>query len=211
MAKKVIKTDLDTLTGVQQIAVLGRLNQAAAAALLGWSGRQFRDYPTAPRNPDGTYDAPALVAWARNCKPVPEIDDDAIERLLLAVDEIYSLIADVTGVTILDTFRALHDKHGPAALVAAFEVMLERWGELYEADPPDMSPLTREKFRADENERFERAVAQEQYDRLDVSVICDDCGRLRHGRKWSRAKPPVGRPVTRSICDDCGQKLRKAV
>ena len=39
-----------------------RLAQPVAAALLGIAPRKLRDLP-APRNPDGTYSGPSLLAW----------------------------------------------------------------------------------------------------------------------------------------------------
>jgi hypothetical protein len=47
---------------MEQLAVLRKLKQQAAAALLGWTPRGLRD-ANAPRRDDGTYDAIALVAW----------------------------------------------------------------------------------------------------------------------------------------------------
>ncbi len=54
----------------EQLAVLRKLKQQAAAALVGWTPRGLRD-ANAPRSDDGTYDALALVAWriAREAKP----------------------------------------------------------------------------------------------------------------------------------------------
>jgi len=40
-----------------------RLNQRLAAEMLSVTARTLRDWPAAPRNGDGTYDGPALVAW----------------------------------------------------------------------------------------------------------------------------------------------------
>lgn len=44
-------------------ADIHRLDQRDAAKLMGWSARNLRDKPDAPRNPDGTYDGVALVRW----------------------------------------------------------------------------------------------------------------------------------------------------
>jgi phage terminase Nu1 subunit (DNA packaging protein) len=44
-------------------APLRRLNQQQAAYILGVTSRSLRDWPDAPRNDDGTYDAAPLVAW----------------------------------------------------------------------------------------------------------------------------------------------------
>lgn len=40
-----------------------RLSQKLAAELLAVTPRTLRDWSDAPRNPDGSYDGPALVAW----------------------------------------------------------------------------------------------------------------------------------------------------
>lgn len=42
---------------------LNRLTQQDAAALLGVTARTLREWPDAPRNADGTYSGPAVVAW----------------------------------------------------------------------------------------------------------------------------------------------------
>ena len=44
-------------------AALRRLNQQQAAYILGVTSRSLRDWPDAPRNDDGTYDAAPLVVW----------------------------------------------------------------------------------------------------------------------------------------------------
>lgn len=43
--------------------ILNGLNQQTAAALLSVTARTLRDWVDVPRNPDGTYNAPALVAY----------------------------------------------------------------------------------------------------------------------------------------------------
>lgn len=66
---------------------MATLNQQQAAYLLGVTSRSLRDWSDVPRNPDGTYDGAAVVAWwaRRNCS---ESDfDNQRERLAAAQAE----------------------------------------------------------------------------------------------------------------------------
>jgi phage terminase Nu1 subunit (DNA packaging protein) len=66
-----------------------RLSQKVAAELLGVTPRAMRDWPDAPRNPDGTYPGPDLVAWfieRRTPDAAPEVEDQR-QRLAAAQAE----------------------------------------------------------------------------------------------------------------------------
>ena len=64
-----------------------RLSQRCAAELLGVTPRALRDWHDAPRNEDGTYPGPALVAWFLDRRPPEGEYDDQRQRLAAAQAE----------------------------------------------------------------------------------------------------------------------------
>ena len=68
-------------------ADLARVNQQQAAYLLGVTARSLRDWPEAPRNGDGTYDAQALVRWFVQRNAAANEFDNQRERLAAAQAE----------------------------------------------------------------------------------------------------------------------------
>ncbi len=62
------------------------LNQRLAAEMVGVTARTLRDWSAAPRNDDGTYDGPALVAWRIEQLTQPELNDQR-QRLAAAQAE----------------------------------------------------------------------------------------------------------------------------
>ena len=99
MAKKRVKP-----TGQQIVETLRRLPQAPAAWLLGLTGRTLRDNASAPRNPDGTYNAQALVAWYRDRQPRAQPDDADFEHALVVAEDVRS---DDVARTIKETGGSL--------------------------------------------------------------------------------------------------------
>jgi hypothetical protein len=68
---------------------VSRLSQKTAAELLSVTPRAMRDWADAPRNRDGTYPGPLLVAWfidRRTPDPEPEVEDQR-QRLAAAQAE----------------------------------------------------------------------------------------------------------------------------
>ena len=60
-------------TGADQVGVLKKLGQTAAAYCLGLTPRSLRDRPEVPRSADGTYDARAIFRWvAESSIPDPD-------------------------------------------------------------------------------------------------------------------------------------------
>lgn len=65
-----------------------KLSQKVAAELLGVHARTLRDWPDPPRNPDGTYPGPELVAWLIERRTPDEPDtEDQRQRLAAAQAE----------------------------------------------------------------------------------------------------------------------------
>lgn len=67
--------------------MLHALTQTQAAALLSVAPRTLRDWPDAPRNPDGTYPGPALVAYYVSRMTGASEFDDQRQRLAAAQAE----------------------------------------------------------------------------------------------------------------------------
>jgi hypothetical protein len=61
----------------EQIEVLRSLSQGSIAWLFQVTPRSVRDWPTLPRNKDGTYDARAVLEWAIKRELYGSIPDDA--------------------------------------------------------------------------------------------------------------------------------------
>lgn len=66
---------------------MAALNQQQMAYLLGVTSRSLRDWPDAPRNPDGTYDGCAVVQWFIRRNNAEADYDSQRERLAAAQAE----------------------------------------------------------------------------------------------------------------------------
>ena len=200
MAKKT-KNDM---TAEQQKQVLSNLKQATAAWILGVNGRTLRDRTDLPRNPDGTYNVRDLFAGIERTSTVPHLDTDDLEKVLVISDKLYNgYAAGPSAVGIFDALTELEDKHGPGVFIAFVRELLQDWGYSVEIDRKEYSPLTREEIQ----ERIEAEIDEERQamaaDNLKVAVVCDNCHKLRRGRRWVKSKPPAGYVVSGSVCPDC--------
>ena len=181
-----------------------KLSQREAAALLGMNARSLRDDGSIPRNQDGSYSGPELVKWARgrteSAKLLPDAD---YEKLLLIADELGEP-AESKVVAIVEIVTSLRSRFGDSLLVELGDILLNRW-ELsaawqarYESDPAQQ----RRDIEAEKRER----MLQAKSDRLEIVAVCDECKKVRKGRKWVSLKP-VDTPTIPAMCPDCARRL----
>ena len=187
------------------LATLRRLNQQSAAWLVGVSARTLRDWVDAPRNDDGSYDGRELVAWAQKRLPRPDITDQDYERLLVIIDELATSGAGCcSGAAMLDILTELRDVYGENAWLMFVDLLIEKWSEDFGGDKPasyiepDETEIRQRVLESIDNKRIQTA-----HNRLEIAVVCPECGRLRRGRKWVEDSPPSRYAVVGQQCNDC--------
>jgi hypothetical protein len=79
MMQKDQKVAKNTMIGAEQIAVMGRLNQVAAAWLAGLSPRTLRDAPL-QRDEAGRYDARVILDWEASRRAPATSGEPSAER-----------------------------------------------------------------------------------------------------------------------------------
>jgi hypothetical protein len=220
------KSAKSAMTGAEQVAILGELNQQAAAFLVGLTARSIRDDPRAPRNRDGSYSAPDLVAWAARRVAPPKLTELETERSLNLSDLLFDELVERDGscrvaVEVADFLGGLVAQHGEAGLMVFATELARRWKLLADECRPAAEKFRHETPQARRRrieERVEREVEAEgvlaNEAHLDVATLCDGCERLRRGHAWVHEAPAPGRTVIYGRCDswpDCGddKKPRK--
>ncbi len=212
----------DKMTGPEQTAMLKRLNQQAAAFLVGVTARTLRDRTDAPRNEDGTYNGPELIAWWRNQLPRPSLSDDDLERLLVVrdvVSEKFLGLDDAILYSILDAMDDLRAKYGENTLIVLVELLLAEWRDLahdtsraeafYIPTEAEIREQILERFDGKVAERMTKRQADVARKRLHIAIVCGGCGKLRRGRQWTKAEPPEGYAVGieyEILCPACEDK-----
>ena len=164
------------MTTAEQITAMESLSQGAAARLLGMNGRSMRDSPTIPRNSDGTYDGTKLVEWARSRHKPSKLDDEQLERILVAAEEMAASGAVSAAQAFCGLLDDLADNYGDSAL-AAFTRALRDSCAIYAECSDD--PLETKLDRVRDQHARDLAVAE-----LRIVSQCDTCNRIRKGSKW---------------------------
>lgn len=166
-----------------QIKTLEKLTQASAARLLGISTRTLRDSYDAPRNGDGSYSGPALVAWSRDRLDRPELSESDHERVLQIRDVMEGCsVTEGEAAAIMGAMHELRQRYGEKVLLFLSDAVLASWG--------DMARVY--EITSDHTEDVFRFV-----------VKCDRCARVRRGRKWVKADAPTGFRSLEDRCPDC--------
>jgi hypothetical protein len=191
-------------TASSQIKMLQNLKQSAVTWLLGYaSSRSVRDLVDIPRNPDGGYDARALMQWARGrFVQRPELPDDDVERIRQTVE----WTTGETEACLLALLDDLRQRFGDGGLLVFISELLAYCRGSNSA-PLDDSPLP-DSIPHDEARQIlagELKQRRETWfrDRARIRVICDKCGRLRNGRRWLKADPAPGEPSVKGRCPTC--------
>ncbi len=189
------------LSAAEQIHEIHHLSQAAAAELVGLHAKTLRERTGVPRSPAGTYDGPELVQWLAKEIEVLKLDDAEHERVLIAIDIVKNW-EDRWVNPVVAVIEALVAEHGTAALaVVGQEILDQAKSEVQRSLGWRISRgPTWEEFQ--EKERREEAEA-EAVRNLRIAVVCEDCDRVREGRKWVRKKVPVGYVTWPEICPAC--------
>lgn len=193
------KPDFGKLKPTEERAIMQRLSQQSAAWVAGVAVRTLRDRTDAPRAHDGSYDAADIVKWSRSCIDSADLDDADIERMLVIVDDLHPR----GYVAAVETLRDILLRYGAAGLSRFAELLLEEWGATVDESGDTFQPLTADniaKRALEERERLEESAAR---DRFEVAVVCDECGKLRRGRRWIKSSPPAGFVVDQILCPKC--------
>lgn len=219
---KTKKTDAKKaeLTGTEQIGAMQALTQQSAAWLVGQTARTLRDHPGIPRNPSGRYDARDMIKWAAKRIPEANLSDQEMERALNAAEIIYGAVHSFGGdrvvVALADYLDGIEAYYGEAGLIVVFREMLREWRIQADLDRKFIERVTPDQLRAEIERRVRDEILSEQrYDameRLDVAVVCDECGRLRRGQRWIVADPPESVQALKGYCSDypkCSSKKAK--
>jgi hypothetical protein len=183
-----------------------RLTQAQAALLLSRSDRWLRDRPDAPRNDDGTYPGPALIAWfLRVGGELAPLDDDAMETIMRLVEVVGAGVDnDTLAGNVAAKFAETRKAHGEAAAVFFVDLLASAFRAQAEAQPKGKEPET--------FEEWQRQVKEARaYEELRFVMRCETCHRIRHGRRWVEREPPEDHHPLWSTCgkDDCRPPRRK--
>jgi len=193
------------LTGTVEIAIMEQLSQQAAAWLIGITPRALRDQD-APRRPDGCYDARSLTEWATSRITQVKLTDGELEKLLTVVDSMSGLLTPA----MLSDLDELHSKHGVSGWLAFLVTFIEESKADIARYPDATRPKAQEDIDlavAECHERMENSIAS---DALKVATVCEDCGKLRRGRKWVVEDPPADHCVAEWVCPRCEKKRAKA-
>ena len=195
-----------TATAADQRRVLTALSQQPAAFMLGLSPRTLRD-SDAPRTDSGNYDGRELVKWATGRIKRPDLADEHIERIMVAVDEV---IGDLFGYAgLLSTLNELQNEYGDGGPLAFVEHLVVALRAEVEHHPVAAKPLTAGGLAGlvEAAQRQHDAAAARTLLRL--AVVCEDCGKLRRGRSWVAETPPAGFDIRKDLCPACERKAAK--
>ena len=182
-----------------------RLPQSVAAWLVGLTPRALRDHASCPRNDDGTYDAKAVSAWSIGRRELANLTDEDVEQCYCISDLLHEALYESSG-PVVRAIRDLELKYGDKALVTFATLFFEEWSraaDFEEGRTPASSKERLEWERREEEVRREGAAYEEARDNLLASWVCDQCGKLRRGRRWVDQEPPSSHIVLRDICPVC--------
>ena len=189
------------LSSPEQVHVLQCLKQQSAAFLAGVSARTLRDHPQIPRHRDGSYDGRQIVKWVKTRVAMDDVDETILERILVAIEQ----IPQDCKAPYVELVDDLIDEYGDLGYGYLGRVLAEMWRESYSFDRDDKycrPPSDKELNGLNESER---RILIEQRARfgLRIKAVCERCGNVRHGRKWSTANVPEGFATIGDLCPRC--------
>ena len=185
----------------EQIKMLRRLSQQAAAKLISVSPRRLRDELDAPRNDDGSYNAIELVAWHRGRTDRPELPDEDYERVLVAREHLVGGFCGLSDYGIAAVFASLDElrhRHGDGVLLMVMDLTIQQGL----SDAADIEPTPAQAAAQAEAKR-KREAEQAARDALQIAYVCERCKRLRRGRKWVKTTPATGYLTIYDYCPGC--------
>jgi hypothetical protein len=183
----------------KQVEVMKKLTQASAAWLAGISPRSLRDAADLVRAPNGTYSGRDVVAWCAKRVPLPKLDDNELEKILVLTDQIS---CDEQAIdAMLRTIDELKAVHGEHVLMILFGAVVDRWREqarLFRELETD------EETRRQAEELHRKSRADESAKKsLRIVTVCETCKKIRTGKQWKKGEPPPGFAVTYDLCPEC--------
>ena len=190
---------------------LKTLSQQDAAYVAGCTSRTLRDHPSVPRNPDGrTYDARQIAEWSALRVGSIALDDEDVERVLVLAAQIEAGI-EASLPAVVGLLRGLISLHGPAVAVLIVQLLVDEWGGLVDTYPDVYAESSAADIRKAEDLARQLDADRRARDKLLVAVVCEDCGKLRRGRRWIIQKPPTGYVKQLSQCPACEKEATAGV
>jgi hypothetical protein len=183
----------------QQVQVMQHLTQAAVGWLLGCSPRSVRDYGDLTRAPDGSYNARDVLLWSSKRVPLPKLDDNELERILVLAAE-FSCNEEAIEAIVRE-IGELRSHYGEHILLTLFSQIVDRWREqvrLFRELETD------EETRRQAEELHRKSRADESAKKsLRIVVQCETCKKIRCGRQWKKGEPPAGFATVFDLCPEC--------
>ena len=192
------------LTSSEQVHVLQNLSQQASAFLIGLTARSLRDHPEIPRHADGSYDAREVVKWSRRRVELDEIDDSTLERIMTALDWIYQ----DTKAPFVQLVDDLAQDFGDMGYAYLGRALADDWRESYklERDDKHCRPPTDDELQGLDNFDREQLIERRAKNGLRIKTVCENCGRVRHGKNWPSKYVPEGYATVSGICPKCSKR-----
>lgn len=154
---------------------------------------------TLPPDRDGNYDAREVMKWS-NARRLSRVSDDDLEVVYRATE--YYLSHGNCG-PVGRVIKDMRAKYGRGADGWFVDVLLEA-AEFEGTEPPErLGRISDEELLARAKSAYARELNARSEQRLDVAAVCTDCGRLRKGNRWVKAKPKLDERTIGSICSDC--------
>ena len=192
------------------VETMRKLQPTSAAWILGYkSSRSIRDLTDVPVNPNGTFDASKLLAWARGSRAEDiELPTDTVDELLCFFD---SIPCGLDSKRFLDILDEQISQHGDSGKLAVFDVLVAQLRQWFVWFPKDGRERTEAEIRQSHEESAQEQIDEIKNDPgpLRILCTCHDCGSVRRGGKWSeKNKVPSGWRTLGGVCDSCMTKSR---
>ena len=184
----------------EQIHEMQNLTPRAAAWLADVPASTLRDAAAmVPPDREGNYDAREVTKWI-NARRLSKVSDDDLEMIYRATE--YRLNHGHRG-PVGRVIKEMRAKYGRGADGWFVDILLEA-AEFEGTEPPERyRRISDEELLARAKSAYARESNARSEERLDVAAVCTECGRLRKGSRWVKAKPRLDERTIDSICQDC--------
>jgi len=140
-----------------------------------------------------------VVAWCSKKIQPPKLNDNELERILVLAAE-FSCNEEAIEVIVRE-IGELRSHYGEHILLTLFSQIVDRWTE--------QSKLFKdlegnEDYRRQAAERHRQCEFDESAKKsLRIVTVCDKCGKVRSGKRWSKGSVPAGFATVFDLCPEC--------